>query len=365
MSPPGPGETSSGVAPILSESARQLFEASLPERPWCSNRSHGRYPRVLPKLQARRYLYIQPQPPWLRVWLNFDYDRKDAWCAADEVGLPAPTLAVINPENGARASGLWARCPGPSGTGEQRQAEALPRGDRTRHGGAARCRPELSRAHVQEPVPSVLETLSNDHSSRCRSCTPGSPISTITGYRRGQVIGVGRNVETFDATRRWAYQTVGSTGWTAVRWTLGATNASAHAEAFTVARHVPALDRSECRWIGRSVGRWTWERVTEEWFSEQTARRGRASGASRRAARGGAQPAHSGARGFRDDVDGNPDRDRLSMIPLVSATDTTRISSFLRTAGLGGSDTGKRARQFETWPAAGSSSGGARTVELG
>ena len=72
----------------------------LPERPWCSNHSHGRYPRVLPKADARRCRYIQPQPQWVRVWLNFDYDRDDAWCAADEVELPAPTLTVINPENG-------------------------------------------------------------------------------------------------------------------------------------------------------------------------------------------------------------------------------------------------------------------------
>ena len=100
MSAPGPREIPSGVVPSLSESARQLFEASLPERPWCSNHSHGRYPRVLPKAEAGRYRYIQPQPPWVCVWLNFDYDRDDAWCAADEVELPAPTLTVINPENG-------------------------------------------------------------------------------------------------------------------------------------------------------------------------------------------------------------------------------------------------------------------------
>ena len=56
----------------------------------------------------------------------------------------------------ARPSGLWARCPGPSRTGEQRQAEALPRSDRTRIGSAARCRPELWRVHMQEPAPSVL-----------------------------------------------------------------------------------------------------------------------------------------------------------------------------------------------------------------
>ena len=65
---------------------------------------------------------------------------------------------------------------------------------------------------------------------------------------------------------------------------MAATVHRQYAEAFTVARHMPALDRSECRSIGRSVGRWTWERVTDEWFSTRQAARGRASGASRRAA---------------------------------------------------------------------------------
>ena len=36
----------------------------------------------------------------MHAWLVFDYDRSDAWCAADEAGLPAPTLIVINRANG-------------------------------------------------------------------------------------------------------------------------------------------------------------------------------------------------------------------------------------------------------------------------
>ena len=55
---------------------------------------------MLPKARARRCRYIQPPPPWVRVWLIFDYDRDGAWFAADDAGLPAPTFTVINPENG-------------------------------------------------------------------------------------------------------------------------------------------------------------------------------------------------------------------------------------------------------------------------
>ena len=284
MSAPGSGETPSGVAPNLSEAALQRFETSLPERPWCSNHSHGRYPRVLPKLRARRYLYIQPQPPWLRVWLNFDYDRKDAWCAADEVGLPAPTLAVINPENGHGHLAYGLAVPvllGPENSGRpKRYLAAIERAMAVRLGADLSYRGPT----CKNPFHPCWETLSSDHLFMLSELHAW--LADLNDYRlpKGQVIGVGRNVETFDATRRWAYRAVPEhrgDGGTLDTWLY---DCIGHAEAFTVARHVPALDRSECRWIGRSVGRWTWERVTDEWFSEQQARRGRASGASRRAA---------------------------------------------------------------------------------
>ena len=103
--------TGNGGHPIRRRAKRQRVGTTAirgqPARaPWCSNHSHGRYPRVLPKAEAKRCRYIQPQPPWVRVWLIFDYDRDGAWCAADEAGYRAGTLTVINPENGHRVSGL-------------------------------------------------------------------------------------------------------------------------------------------------------------------------------------------------------------------------------------------------------------------
>ena len=101
MSAPGPGGTPSGAAPNVSESARQLFEASLRKRPWCSNHGHGRYPRVLPKGRGET-LYLHPAAATVGACLPliFDYDRDGAWWAAAEAVLPAPTLTVINLENG-------------------------------------------------------------------------------------------------------------------------------------------------------------------------------------------------------------------------------------------------------------------------
>ena len=38
--------------------------------------------------------------PWEHLWLLFDVDRDCAWSAADEAGLPAPTITAINRQNG-------------------------------------------------------------------------------------------------------------------------------------------------------------------------------------------------------------------------------------------------------------------------
>ena len=284
MSAPGPGGTPSGAAPNVSESARQLFEASLPERPWCSNHSHGRYPRVLPKAEAKRCRYIQPQPPWVRAWLIFDYDRDGAWCAADEAELPAPMLTVINPENGHGHLAYGLAVPvllGPRN--KHRPKHYLAAVERAM---AVRLGADLSYGGFtcKNPLHPYWETLSNDHLYTLPELAGW--LGDLNDYRLPvrRAIGLGRNVETFEAVSRWAYRGIRehkAAGGTLDTWRQGCID---NAEAFTVARHVPALDRSECRSIGRSVGRWTWERVTDEWFSTRQAARGRASGASRRAA---------------------------------------------------------------------------------
>ena len=136
----------------------------------------------------------------------------------------------------------------------------------------------------KNPLHPYWETLSNDHLYTLPELAGW--LGDLNDYRLPvrRAIGLGRNVETFEAVSRWAYRGIRehkAAGGTLDTWRQGCID---NAEAFTVARHMPALDRSECRSIGRSVGRWTWERVTDEWFSTRQAARGRASGVSRRAA---------------------------------------------------------------------------------
>ena len=204
--------------------------------------------------------------------------------AVDEAGLPAPTLTVINPDNGNGHLVVGLAVPVlPGQRNKDRPKRCLAAVERAI---AVRLGADLSYGGFtcKNPLHPYWETLSNDHLYTLPELAGW--FGDLKDYRLPirRVIGLGRNVERFEAVSRWAYRATRdhrAGGGTLDTWRQRCIQ---YAEAFTVARHVPALDRSECRWIGRSVGRWTWERVTDEWFSTRQAARGRASGASRRAA---------------------------------------------------------------------------------
>ena len=93
-----------------------------------------------------------------------------------------------------------------------------------------------------------------------------------------RTVGVGRNVETFDGVRAWAYRLVlphKADGGTLETWRLACTGA---AEQFTGEHHDPVLHDSECRWIGASVAKWTWRKLTPEGLRAWHVERGRAGG---------------------------------------------------------------------------------------
>ena len=93
-----------------------------------------------------------------------------------------------------------------------------------------------------------------------------------------RTVGVGRNVETFDAVRQWAYPLLlphKADGGSLETWRMACTGA---AEQFTHEHHDKPLHGSECKWIGASVSKWTWQRFTPERFAEIQRERGRAGG---------------------------------------------------------------------------------------
>ena len=238
---------------------------------------------MLPRNLAKRRRYVQPQAPWLRVWMVFDVDRDGSWCAADEAGLPAPTWTAINRRNGHGhlAYGIDAPVRLERWGGRRGPANYLADIERAM---VARlgADPSYSGFTCKNPLHRSWQTLWSEHPYSLGELHGW--LGDLDAYHVDRVVGCGRNVQTFEHVRRWAYRLVlqhKADGGTAETWRMACIGAAEH---FT-AEHSPPLHRSECAWIGRSVSKWTWARFTAERFAEiQRARGaagGRASGAVR------------------------------------------------------------------------------------
>ena len=220
----------------------ELFERSLPDRPYCTDDfAYGL--RVLPRSMAKHRRYIQPQPPWLRLWLVFDYDRDSAWCAADEAGLPKPTITVINRRNGHGHLLYGIDTPVRMENWGGRRAPARYLAD-VEHAMTAQLRadPSYSGFTCKNPLHRHWVTHSIDH-----PYSLGELHGWLGDLKKHhlpeRVIGVGRNVETFDMTRKWGYRAVPEhkgAGGSLETWQKACTGA---AERFTQEHHHPPLYR--------------------------------------------------------------------------------------------------------------------------
>lgn len=260
----------------------ELFERSLPERPYCSNEDKGAYPRVLPRNAAVRRRYIQPQPPWLRAWMVFDVDRDGSWSAADDAGLPEPTWRAINRRNGHGHLGYGIDVPVRMEEWGGRTAPAHYLADVER---AMTARLEADPLYAgltcKNPLHRSWTTLWGEHPYSLGELHGW--LGDLAEYARSPgepVTGIGRNVDTFDTVRKWAYRAARQhavDGGSPDSWRLACTGA---AEQYT-SQHNPPLHKSECRWIGTSVAKWTWRVIVVGGAPEFTAKqraRGKAGG---------------------------------------------------------------------------------------
>jgi hypothetical protein len=256
----------------------QLFEASLPAKPYCSDDLEFGL-LIRQAKQAIQKKHIQHNKPTSVHWLAFDCDYAGAIEEAKSNLLPAPNIAVLNRQNGhshllyglevpvhrtafARAKPLQFLA---------KVEFALREGLRADNGYAGLV--------VKNPLHSHWLTYElNPRSYDLPELADWLTLPTKLPTKAEQV-GLGRNCTLFERLRRWAYGEVLGYRLTA---TYEAFKDGVLVQAMALNTFPSPLPQSEIRSTALSVAKWTWNkytgRVSDEEFSAIQASRGRLGG---------------------------------------------------------------------------------------
>lgn len=259
-----------------------LFTASLPRRPYCTDDlSAGLI--IRPRETATRRRYIQPNRPKVRAFMIFDIDRPAAFCAPEDANLAPPSWISVNPANGHAHVGYALSVPLITSElgrlAPLRYAASIEQGYRdglradAAYGGLITKNPLNPhwRTAWGYSEPYTLDELAD--------WLPALPkLST----RRAAASGLGRNVALFEALRLWAYKA-------RVKYAEQAAWAAAvQAQAAALNQYAEPLPPAEVRATARSVAKWVWTRFGagaygQRFIARQTAK-GQKSGLARQAA---------------------------------------------------------------------------------
>lgn len=262
----------------------------LPENPYCS-KADGDFKRgvdIRTLKTALRRPHVQVNPPWLWSFLLYDVDGADGETRWHDRGLPMPRWNAINRENGHSHTAYGLKSPVLLGENCQdaplRWASAVESALREQIGGDVAYSGLLTKNPVH-PEHRVLWGGKAYELDELAAFLPDLGKHRPLPHIRVEDYGIGRNVAVFNHVRFHAYREIrrhwdgGLDSWMAYLGDL--------AHDFTCIEHSNPLNRAETRGIGRSVGQWTWARMSPENWARKQARRGKAgglaSGTSRRA----------------------------------------------------------------------------------
>lgn len=261
----------------------------LPKKPYCTKPSgdfaHGL--DIRSALIALTRSYVQINPPWIVNALIFDIDANDGERRWHDRKLPMPRWNSINPRSG-HAHTVFALSSPVLRDPKREQAPirflcAIEAAMRERIGGdpaynGLLCKNPLYPGHrtVYGATSYSLDELA--------AYLPELDRQVAKPRINAEHYGFGRYVHTYDHARAYAYRAIRE-HWDGPldAWAM---HLAEWAENFTRLEHSAPLDRSETLHIGRSVGRWTWQRFTPATWSQRQSMLGKAggiaSGASRR-----------------------------------------------------------------------------------
>ncbi|EKS7764819.1 replication initiation protein [Edwardsiella ictaluri] len=252
----------------MTSPALSLFCEHLPRKPYHTNELlHG--VRIGAASRAMLARYIQHNQPHAMYWLVFDVDRLGAAIDWSDVNAPTPNLTVKNPANG-HAHLLYAldtavrTAPDNSSLKALRYAAAIERGLRDK------LRADLGYSSLLCKNPlhdywGVTEWRSEPYT--LDELADYVDLSASDPRREAQAYGLGRNCQLFEKTRTWSYRAIRQ-GWPEYDQWLSAV--IQRVEAYNAQLTVP-LSLAECKAIGKSIAKWTHQRITEQGFAQYVA----------------------------------------------------------------------------------------------
>ena len=253
----------------------------LPEKPYCT-KPDGDFKRGLEIRSLKTALtrpHVQFNPPWIWNCLIYDVDADDGERRWHDRELPMPRWNAINPRNGHSHTCYALKSPVLLGENCReaplRWASAVESAMREKIGGDV----QYAGLVAKNPLHPSHRTLWGRNAyelDELAAFLPNLGKHKPLPHVRAENYGIGRNVSTFDHVRIHAYREIRH------HWEGGLDAWIAHlgdlAADYTGIEHTIPLDRTETRQIGRSIGKWTWSRMTPAKWIERQSWRGKAGG---------------------------------------------------------------------------------------
>ncbi|EIE7027974.1 replication initiation protein, partial [Salmonella enterica subsp. enterica serovar Derby] len=251
----------------MTNQALDLFNERLPRKPYFTDELQFGV-RIAGKERAILAKYIQFNQPHAMFWLGFDVDRPGAAIDWSDRNAPAPTLTIMNPENG-HAHLLY----------------ALKTAVRTAPDG--KMKPLKYAAAVERALCQKLDADTGYSGLICKNpnhdhwqlavwqpelytldwLADSLDLSAANDKEILPDYGLGRNCTLFDKTRKWAYRAIRQ-GWPEYEQWLQA--CYERASAYNLQFLAP-LDENEVSGIAKSIAKWTYKNFSEANFVQYVA----------------------------------------------------------------------------------------------
>lgn len=248
------------MSQILAEQADLFNPSRWPNRPYCSDHLESGV-RIRSLKQALSKVYIQANPPHLRVWSIFDVDRAGGGLAWETENLPAPSWATINKQNG-HAHLVWGlKAPVLVDSEDLRQRPirylcAVESAFRER----LQADQGYSGLITKNPAHPLWWTLRGQRMDyELCELADWVDLPQHLPKRKPEEIGLGRNVTVFDWLRHYAYRQIRHYKGDVRNFVLW----QSHLNGKALGRNgdlLHPLDGREVWHIAKSVAKWTWRR---------------------------------------------------------------------------------------------------------